>query len=85
MNWTGQWCSVWYQFGRRMILVLFVRDTRSGSVTLLLARQLQVRDKCCVLCAVAVGTNKPKMLFVLKICYLIQNMWWWGAGEATEI
>ena len=26
---------------------------------------------------VGLGTNKPKMLFVLKICYLIQNMWWW--------
>ena len=24
------------------------------------------------------GHNKPKMLFVLKFCYLIQNMWWVG-------
>ena len=62
--------------------LLFVQDTRSGSVTLLLAGQLQVRDKCCVGTGGdwwgLVGTNKPKMLFVLKICYLIQNMWWPG-------
>ena len=62
--------------------LLFVQDTRSGSVTLLLARQLQVRDKCCVLW---LWLWRP---INLKCCLFWKSVIWsrtCGGGEVERL